>query len=402
VIRAVGKVFCREGERSGQTRSSCGCEPGFGGHERRAGFQLRHYSAFWVAFLLPLLLAAEPPRLNTTVTPPPRTRVIGVQDPSATENYRPVPSRVRILVDKGIARFTGHTTAPAAWRSLISTNDVVGIKVYTAPGSQVGTRVAVVDAIAEGLVEAGLPKTNIVVWDRRLSDLRRAGFGVLEQKHGLRLAGSIESGWDTNAFYESSFLGQLVYGDMEFQRTEANVGRKSYVTKLLTTNFTKIINVAPLLNHNSSGVCGTLYSMALGSIDNSLRFEGDPAKLALSVPEIYALPQLSERIVLHIVDALICQYQGEQIGHLHYSSALNQVRFSTDPVALDALSIEELSQQRAAVQHQEFSRTNGLHLLRNAEILELGIADKDRIDFELHTEPRASAPFSRPAIAPAE
>jgi len=167
---------------------------------------------------------------------------------------------------------------------------------------------------------------------------------------------------------------------LEFGKKEEGVGRKSFVTKLLTTNVTKIINVSPLLNHNSIGVCGNLYSLALGSVDNTMRFEGDPLKLAQAVPEIYALPALGERVVLNIVDALVCQYQGEHLLRLHDSVALNQLRFSADPVALDVLSVQEINAQRVRAAEALAARTNRFDLYRNAALLELGSADANRIE----------------------
>ena len=88
-------------------------------------------------------------------------------------------------------------------------------------------------------------------------------------------------------------------------------GRKSFVTKIVSQQITKIINIAPLLNEEDIGVCGHLYSLALGSVDNTRRFEADPDRLAVAVPEIYALPLLGDRVVLNITDALIGQYEGE-------------------------------------------------------------------------------------------
>ena len=284
-----------------------------------------------------------------------------------------------------MTNFTGKADTSAAWRTVAASNDVVGLKVISRPGSQVGTRVAVVEGVIEGLLAARVPATNIIVWDYRLSDLRRAGFDELASRYGVRVAGSLDAGWDENVFYESSLLGQLVFGDLEFQKKGENLGRKSFVTKLLTKKITKIINVSPLLNHNSVGVCGNLYSLATGSVDNTIRFEGDTGKLAQAVPEIYALPALSDHVALNIVDALICQFQGEQIAHLHYSAALNQIRFSSDPVALDVLSIEELDRQRARVLPDVPAKTNRLELYHNAELLELGIAERHRIDVDFAT-----------------
>ena len=143
---------------------------------------------------------------------------------------------------------------------------------------------------------------------------------------------------------------------------------------------TKIINLTPLLNHNEAGVSGNLYSLALGSVDNTLRFEGDTARLTTAVPEIYALPALGDRVVLNIVDALICQYEGGQHGLLHYSTVLNQLRFSRDPVALDMLSVRELDRQRHAAKAPNVKPN--LDLYNNAALLELGVSDVKKIQVD--------------------
>ncbi len=329
-----------------------------------------------------LLARGEPPRFSTATPPSFRARVVVAEDAAATETFNPVPERVRALVGRGIVAFTARTNVPEAWRSVVSTQDIVGLKVFSAPGPRVGTRPVVVEAVVEGLLSARIPPRNIVIWDRRVADLRRAGFGEIAQRHGVRLAGSLDEGWGEESFYESSLLGSLVFGDLEFQKKGDAVGRKSFVTRLLSSNITKIINIPPVLNHNSAGVCGNLYSLTMGSVDNTIRFEGDTARLAQAVPEIYALPALGDRVVLNIVDALICQYQGEEIGRLHYSTPLNQIRFSKDPVALDVLSIRELDRQRQRTMPDVHMPTNRLELYRNAELLELGISDPARIDVE--------------------
>src|SRR5205814_6264206 len=117
------------------------------------------------------------------------------------------------------------------------------------------------------------------------------------------------------------------------------IGRKSYLAKLVTKEITKIINITPMLNHNFAGVTGNLYSLALGSVDNSMRFENRFERLATAAPEIFALPELSDRVALNIVDALTCQYDAEQRSLLPYSTQLNELRFGTDAIARDTLSV---------------------------------------------------------------
>src|SRR5437588_3880182 len=158
------------------------------------------------------------------------------------------------------------------------------------------------------------------------------------------------------------------------------VGRKSFVSKVVSRDLTKIINLSPLLNHNLAGVSGNLYSLAVGSVDNVARFEADAARLATAIPEIYALPVLSDRVVLNIVDALICQYEGGELSRLHYSATLNELRFSKDPVALDVLSIQELEHQRELAKAPTLKP--GLELYNNAALLELGVSDPQKIQVE--------------------
>src|SRR5262249_27602427 len=123
-----------------------------------------------------------------------------------------------------------------------------------------------------------------------------------------------------------------------------------------------------------------LFSLAQGGVDNFVRFESDPGRLAIAVPEIYALTNLSDHVVLNITDALICQYEGGERARIHYSTMLNQLRFSRDPVALDVLSIQELDHQREGAKAPVLKPNQELY--SNASLLELGVSASNRIDVE--------------------
>ena len=62
---------------------------------------------------------------------------------------------------------------------------------------------------------------------------------------------------------------------------------------------------------------------------------------------------------------------------LHYSSTLNELRFSKDPVALDVLSVVELERLRGGA--KTAGSTNAFELYQNAALLEIGINDPHRI-----------------------
>ncbi|MFN0066750.1 MAG: hypothetical protein ACKVYV_03850 [Limisphaerales bacterium] len=329
-----------------------------------------------------------------------RPLVVVVGDDGATEAYIPQAAVVEAMVRRGVATVTRRPDAAEGWRSLIRSNDVVGLKVYSLPGADGGTRPAVAAAVARSLLDAGVPPANIVIWDRRLGDLRAAGFGAVAEQLGVRLAGAREAGWDAEVWYESSILGTLVAGDHEFEKTGAVTGRRSHVSRLVSRELTKIIPVTPLLNHNHLGVSGHLYSVALGSVDNAYRFETSPGLLHGAVPEIFALPQIADKVVLCITDALVGQYQGAQRSLLHYAEAVNELRLGHDPVALDVLAWDDLNRLR--VRAGAPALTNRVELFLNAALLELGETDPLRMDLE-HVSlagPTANRPAEASAAQP--
>lgn len=309
-------------------------------------------------------------------------QVLIISDSNAISAYQPNDEIVQKMVDRGITQFTGRTNVAAAWLSLVKTNDVIGIKVYSNPGAISGTRPAVVTSVIHGLLAAGVPASQIIIWDKYLDDLRNAGFLRLANQLGVRAAGSFESGYDEKAFYnpDTPIIGQLVWGDLEFGKKGEGIGRKSYLSLLVSRDITKIISVAPLLNDYDAGVSGHLFSLSLGSVDNTRRFEVDGSRLAVAIPEIYALPQLSDHVVLNITDALLGQYAGSSRVLLQYSEVLDQLWFSHDPVALDTLSLKELDRRRREVGSIEY--TPNLEIYTNASLLQLGINDPAKIHVE--------------------
>lgn len=67
------------------------------------------------------------------------------------------------------------------------------------------------------------------------------------------------------------------------------------------------------------------------------------------LPDGRASSELPEsRVCLNVTDGLVAQFLGSGKPLLTYAAMLNQLRFSTDPVALDLLAIQELERLRGA------------------------------------------------------
>ncbi len=325
---------------------------------------------------LPPLTAAPPSDAPASA----RSIVHVVEDPKATRAFDPEPAVVRRMVDAGLQALANTNSSAAAWSLFIKPTDVVGFRVISSPGAITGTRPAVVAALAESLIAAGHPPRQIVVWDKRASDLILAGYPKLAQQLGIRWSATEEAGWDEEKFYDNATIGRLLIGDFEFpRRDKPGAGRKSFVSRLLTRDVTKIVLVTPLLNHNLLGVHGQIAGLSLGAVDNTMRFEQEAGRLAEAVPEICALDDLFPHLAFGVTDALVCQYRGEERTLLHYAVTLNQLRFSTDPVALDFLSLEEIEKARKA-NPAEGEKPFATEVYSNASLLEMGAAEKSRIE----------------------
>ena len=103
-------------------------------------------SFFILSFFLHLLFRPRRP-IGFRCAPPTRsTPVVIVENSDAVSDFQPNAAIVQDMVNRGLTTFTGKATIAGAWRSLVTTQDVVGIKVCSEPGEISGTRPAVAAA----------------------------------------------------------------------------------------------------------------------------------------------------------------------------------------------------------------------------------------------------------------
>src|SRR5205823_15084779 len=143
------------------------------------------------------------------------------------EAFEPRLDRLRPMVERALTTLTRKPNVTSAWLSLVSTQDIIGLKVYCGPGAMSGTRPAVVAAVIESLLKAQIATNHIIVWDKRLVDLKNSGFDELASRYGIQIEAGSTAGYDPNTFYDNSLLGRPGWGDLEFGKESQNVGRKS-------------------------------------------------------------------------------------------------------------------------------------------------------------------------------
>ena len=277
--------------------------------------------------------------------------VVVAHDSEAIQSFDPNPNRVRKLVDRGIVTLTGKKTIAEAWREFAGSNDIVGIKIVARGGPLFSVRKDVTAGIVAGLKSAGVPERNIIIWDKYQSDLIEAGYRIQEDTNAVRVLGVIPGiGFDPEATYRFPHAGKLIWGDLLFGKDRAEeISAESHLTRLITQQITKLINVAVLTDHYEVGLSGSLLNLALGSVDNVRRFPNDAAACESAVAEICSLPAVRDKTVLHIIDGLLGQYTLGPSIHPQSTWHNGTLYFSTDPVALDTVALGEIESQRRRV-----------------------------------------------------
>ena len=290
------------------------------------------------AFQLPVLLLCLT-GLAAAETP---SHVVLVRDTAAVTGWQVDSNAAHAMVVAGMKQLTGQTSEAAAWQQIVSSTDVVGIKVSTLAAPLHVTHQAVLDAIATGLRQAGVPAINIIVFDREAQKLAAAEYRAT----GFRIEDVISgAGWDADATIENSAVGKLIWGDFDFGKPEP-LSTLSHLPKLVTRTITKLINVPVLMDHDAAGLAGCLYNISLGMADNTRRFEQFSQRGDAPIAELAGLPAVRTKLVLNICDAFVAGYAGGPAFKPQYSWPHGGLYFSRDPVAIDTMCLELLEAKR--------------------------------------------------------
>lgn len=276
------------------------------------------------------------------------------QNTDAITDYHVDAQAVRTMVDRLVMAATGAPDVGKAWQALVNPNDKVGIKISAAGGQLFTTHHEVVEAIVDGLVAAGHPRSSIVVWDRSISGIKEAGYRPGAE--GFQLRGiAPKEGYDEKAVLSAPLLGTLVWGDFEYKgdlgkleplSDVENTSNVSHLSRILANDVTKVINVPVMSNTEMNGIAGCLYNMTIPNIDNWRRFTQGRGFGAASIAEIYGNPLVGKKVALNIVDGLIAQYAGGPQSQPLYSEHHATIYASKDPVALDSIVLQKLEEWR--------------------------------------------------------
>ena len=334
-----------------------------------------------IIFIMAALVAAGAEmRGEEVILPAPLPRLATVflaEDPREIRGGKFEASAVRSMVDSLVMAAAGRDTIGDAWRVFVRPQDRVGLKVSASGAPVSSTHPAVVAAVAEGLVAAGVAPSRIIIWDRAWDEIKRAGYGVLGQRFTV-VATDRVGGYDPEQTVTAAVMGKLIIGDRDFDPSSSGgqTASKSHLSVVLGA-VDKVVHLPALTDHLSSGVNGALSGMVLDNLDNWRRLARPPHFGDPFLPEIYADERIGGKVVLTILDALRPQYGGGPFPQPQYQVRHGAIYASRDPVALDALGLELLDRFRSKGGLPPLGKD--VHWITSAEVLGLGTAARERI-----------------------
>lgn len=302
-----------------------------------------------------------------------KVKVIEAKSDNAWKDGQLDAEIVKNLMAKGMQTLTHRESTADAWKDFFGAEDVVGIKINPLAGPELSTHRVVVEQIIAGLQNAGVKENNIIIWDRFEAHLKRAGYELNLSDTGVRYYATNGKGpgYDEKVFYETD-------EDAPKRREDGNT--KSYLSKIVTKQVTKIINVPVLKQHGVSGVSLCLKNIAFGSVNNTIRFHPNPINCNPAIGEICSMPAIKEKLVLNILDGLRGCYDGGPGYKPESAWEYNSLLFSVDPVALDRVGRQIIEDKRKEAKLEAITSL-AKHISKSSR-LGLGTDDMDEIDLQ--------------------
>ena len=337
------------------------------------------------------------PRTPQSIPGPFPGKVVKIKDKNSMVDDEKNGKIIAEMFEKGMRNLT-DTDMTDSFHRFFTKDDIVGIKVNPVGAPLINTSHELTDAVINWLVESGLPKENIIIWDRFDTMLTEAGY-TPERFPGIQLAGlqtMDEDGdtwldkdgkhvssdeFDMDVYYfAKGIVGKDVRGypdDEYYLNQHVFNGEYSYYGKLVTQKLTKIINLSAYKN-TGNGISMATKNLGYGVLCNTGRLH---APLFFRVnTEVMAAPAVRDKLVLNITDGIRGQYDGGPGKNAQFVYPNHSLYFATDPFALDMICHNEIVAKREEMGVKVNKNPRYSEYLHYAERLGLGVADPDKIN----------------------
>lgn len=301
--------------------------------------------AAWAALEGPLL-----------ATPAARARVVRVEAEGAWEGERRNPEVVKAMVDAGIKTFFGVTSATAAWKRIVAPGMRVGLKINLLGRPLAYTAPEVTDAVAAGVIAAGVRPADVLVWDRYRDHFSRTAYALGTASLGYQVVAGGEYERSKGAGTSGGVCG---IDTIPLQRTDVT------------------INLPVLKDHGLAGVTLALKNLAFGCYEHHRSAHEGGCQPYIVEACAHFLATCTMPLI--VLDATQGTFEGGPRPSSRSSQWYeNAVYVATDPVALDAVCRKLIVDRRAASNLPD--RTRLSRHIEDAAARGLGIAELGRID----------------------
>ena len=260
-----------------------------------------------------------PHSVISSFMPTATSRVVIVEDETATSGTSINENTVRVMVDRGIKTLAQQADISDAWKALlpgINETHTIAIKVNCI-NSSMPTHPQVTYTVVESLKQMvfetnTFPENHIIIFDRTTGELRSCGYTINTSNTGVRCFGTDTSG--------------VGYSSENYDVA----GQLKRISKIVTVMANYLINISVLKNHGTSGVTLCLKNH-YGTVSNPDKLHGNDCD-----PYIPALNAVSPIIIkqkLNICDALLGIRSGGPGGPPQFRA--NKLIMSQDIVAAD-------------------------------------------------------------------
>ncbi len=320
-------------------------------------------------------------------------KVVQVNHPNSVVDNKVVYEAAYDMVAKGMLSLTGAATLKDAWKMFVNENDRVGLKLNPIGGPTLSTSIELTQAVIKQLEESGIPRSNILIWDRRGKDLIEVGF-TKENFPGIKIVGT-ESPDENGSYYDSDgklYSEQMIDKDWYFWADVegnydaetmpymVNDGKYSYFSKISTQMVDKIINMPILKWGGTSFITFCMKNLSYGAITNtgrlhkSVHFE--------TIAGVCSFPPLRDKVVLNIGDAIKGSFSYGPGSNEQFYFNFHTILIGTDPVAIDRIAYDIILKKRIEEKIEREDIPNRRNFLNLAQEFKLGVADLDKI--QLH------------------
>lgn len=269
-------------------------------------------------------------------------RVVSVHSPACIDDVSAEVNQPAVsgMISSGMSALTGLKDSRDAWASFFMPKDVVGIKVNCSGAPQVCSRPEVVGDIVRNLIAVGLPAKNIWIYERFIDQLESVHYDRFVPSGVNITAAEMQRksvvGYDPFVYVEANFFGE--------EDTRSNLVR------LVSERFDKIINVPNMKDHGAAGVTGCLKNIAYGNFSNVARSHyQEKTNTRTFIGTLASVEPLRSKTVLNVMDGLRGVWHGGPfVRDVKFAFYPKQMKFGTDPVAMDRLLIDVIEEKRKA------------------------------------------------------